>query len=243
MLARWKPELLGFAATTPHFSSKQWRHVFVCLADALAYFCWWALAHLPVPQSTSAHVDLGLSLSPQLFFLSICFSFRFVEVSVLCECGSASKFLLKRCSFFICTFSYTTSPHAFYKEYSKKTSQDSHLSWGRLFITDRHHIEPLTGRERERDSLGTGQQQVRLRFPPGEWKAAAKQSRLGSYTYWCRDTDVLCIQGRVTHVKVVWRRALNKHQQHIALNTFGRQVDMLPEKRGERHFCMPCSWW
>lgn len=52
-------------------------HVFVCLADALAYFYWRVLAHLPAPQSTSAHVDPWFSLSALFLpiFLSDCFFF------------------------------------------------------------------------------------------------------------------------------------------------------------------------
>lgn len=52
----------------------QWRHVFVCLADALAYFSWQASTHLPALQTISAHVDPGFS--PQLFFSPLsCFWF------------------------------------------------------------------------------------------------------------------------------------------------------------------------
>lgn len=44
---------------------------FVCLADALPYFYWRALAHLPAPQSIAAHVDPGFPLLSS-FSLSHC---------------------------------------------------------------------------------------------------------------------------------------------------------------------------
>lgn len=59
----------GLFRLYPLSSSKEWRHVFVCRADALAYFVWQALAHFPVPQSSSAHVDPGLL--PLLFVFSL----------------------------------------------------------------------------------------------------------------------------------------------------------------------------
>lgn len=49
----------------PLFPCELWQQVFVCLADVLAYFQWWALARLPAPQSMPTWRDcLSWLLSP-----------------------------------------------------------------------------------------------------------------------------------------------------------------------------------
>lgn len=79
---------IAFRPFLPLFPSKLWQHVLVCLADALAYFYWRALTHLPAPQSTSAHVDPGFSLnSPRP---PVLLSDYFYSISYGCEgkqCG------------------------------------------------------------------------------------------------------------------------------------------------------------
>lgn len=136
-------------STRKHTPSKGWasrpcpHHPPLLLSTVTACFCLPGRCTgllLLVSPGTSPCPTIHLSprgsriLTPQLFFLSVCFSFCFVEVklSVLGVYGSFTKGFFTKDVMLL--WEKNTTCHLtriFWTSVKKQTSQDSHLSWGR----------------------------------------------------------------------------------------------------------------